>query len=127
MNDIKDLNVQPVTAFEVGGSFLITLFPSIFKGFVPVLCAKLKGNRVKVMHDCKLCRAYGHDQCPYVREGIKYFMIHKRQRFASYTILQKRVPMSPKFKQIPIPSVNTSEHQVREVEGYAAEHTSKCG
>lgn len=118
----KEIIVQPVTCFEVKGVFLVTLFPSIFQGFVSVLCGKAKGkNRVLVVHDCTLCQAYGHENCPYVKEGIKTYMIHVGKRFPSYTVLQREVTPDPLWTQIPVPKIEKAE-QPKKVKEY--EHTA---
>lgn len=110
MNDVKNLNIQPVTFFEVKGVFLVTLFPSIFQGFTAVLCGKEKDHeRIKVIHDCMLCKAYGHQNCPYVKEGMKYYMIHVKKKYPSYTILQRKVTPDPRWTQIPKPKVDEKE------------------
>lgn len=101
------LKVKPVTCFEMKGVFLVTLFPSIFKGFTAVLCGEEKGTRhAKVIHDCILCKAYGHKNCPYVKEGIKYYNWHTGDNLSTteYSILQKEVKIDPRWTQIPIPT-----------------------
>lgn len=110
-----DLNLKPVTVFEVKGAFIITLYPSLFKGFVPVLCGLGKKADVHVVHDCMFCKAYGHENCPYVKAGIKTFMIYKRQKFRSYTITRKQFwPRPDLMKQIPVPQPQKQEEKKNE-------------
>lgn len=119
--DIKDLDVQPITAFEVKGAFLVTLFPSIFQGFISVLTGKAKyNNGIHIVHDCTLCQAYGHKNCPYIKGAMKAFMIYHKQRFASYTITQKKIVPNPKWTQIPVPSIKVDKKK----ESEAYEYTS---
>lgn len=104
--------VQPITCFEAKGLFLVTVFPSVTKGITTVLCAEKKGSdRLIVVHDCLLCQAYGHEHCPYVKEGIKTYMLYTKQRFHSYEIKQKKVPFNRNWKQIPVPSISAVEHE----------------
>ncbi|MFD1362778.1 hypothetical protein [Lentibacillus salinarum] len=114
---IEDLNIQPITAFEVAGSHLVMVYPSIFQGVTVVFCAKAKNaDVVQVIHDCTLCQAYGHKRCPYIKEGIKHFMMYKEKRFSSYNILRRHVPVNPKWKQIPVPTVEVERKGVQENE-----------
>lgn len=107
--DIDSKDIQPITAFEAKGAFLITLFPSIFQGFTSVLCGDQKGtdNCIHVMHDCTLCQAYGYRNCPYIKEGIKAYMIYKKKRYTSYKVTQQTIKTSiyAKLDQIPVPTV----------------------
>ncbi|MFD1363157.1 hypothetical protein [Lentibacillus salinarum] len=115
--EIDELNIQAVTAFEVAGSYLVMVYPSIFQGLTIVFCGKAKGaNVVQVIHDCMLCRAYGHKRCPYIKEGIKHFMMYKAKRFSSYNILRRDVTVNPKWKQIPIPTVRVERKEVKAYE-----------
>lgn len=104
MNEMN-LNVQPVTFvpftfFEVKGLCLLILFPTIFQGFTGVLCGRERdAERIRVIHDCLMCKANGHRNCPFVREGVRYFMAHVREKYPSYSILQKRVVPNPRWKQ----------------------------
>lgn len=110
MIEKMNLNVQPITFFEVKGVFLVTLFPSISKGIVSVLCGEEKNaERVRVIHDCLFCKAYGHENCPYVLEGMKYYMIRVQKKYHSYTVLKRKVVPNPRWKQIPMPTVVHNE------------------
>lgn len=101
MNEIKNLIVQPICFFEVKGLFLVSIFPTVFRGITAVLCGEEKKNRNKILviHDCKICKAFGHEHCPYVQEATKYFMAHVKEEYPSYSLLQRTVVPSPKWKQ----------------------------
>ncbi|MFD2658485.1 hypothetical protein [Gracilibacillus thailandensis] len=101
LKNLSELNIQPVTFFEVKGLFFVTLFPSIFQGFTAVLCGKEKGSeQVRVIHDCMICKAYGHENCPYVKEGINYYKQRVKKDYPSYSILQRKVTPNPKWYQL---------------------------
>lgn len=114
--DIK--NIQPTTAFELKGAFLVTLFPSMFQGFTSVLCGDQKGidDCVHVIHDCTLCKAYGYKNCPYIKQGIKAYMIYKGKRYTSFKITQQpiKASMYAKLNQIPVPTVDDKKVNKRE-------------
>lgn len=125
MMDIKNLNVQPIAGFEVRGLFIVAVFPSPFRGLVSTLCGEEKHHdRVRVIHDCVLCKAYGHENCPYVREGIKFFQNHTGNNFPSYSILQRQVNFDPQWTQIPLPN---EQLRVNPIEGqYSSKHSRGC-
>ncbi|MCB5935613.1 hypothetical protein LI012_12315 [Caldibacillus thermoamylovorans] len=101
---MNDIVVQPITCFEWKGAFIVTLFPSITKGIVTVLCGQKKGeNKILVVHECLLCKAYGYENCPYIKEGMKTYMLHVQKTFPSYEVLSRTVKFNPNWKQIPIP------------------------
>ncbi|MBA2176839.1 hypothetical protein H0266_18325 [Halobacillus locisalis] len=105
----KNLNVQATTCFELRGVFLVSLFPSITKGFTPVVCGEEKDTgKAKVIHSCLICKAYGHQNCPYVQEAIRMFMIHKKKKFRAYSIKQYNIEWKNliKLPQIPVPSLS---------------------
>lgn len=99
--NFKNFDVQPITVFEMEGVFLMTLFPSIFKGFTAVLCGRDRhnANQIRVIHDCMICKGYGHENCPYVQEGMKYYMAYENQKFPSYVIMQRNVVPDPRWHQ----------------------------
>lgn len=100
MSDFKELIIQPTTFFKLEGVFLVTLFPTLFKGFTSVLCGKEKGkDRVRVIHDCVICKGVGHKNCPYVREGIKYYMTYVQEKYPAYSIFQRKITINPRWYQ----------------------------
>lgn len=114
---LEDLTIQPVTAFEVASSYLVMVYPSIFRGLTVVFCGQSKdAGMVQVIHDCTLCKAYGPKRCPYVKEGIKHFMVYKEKRFSSYNILRRNVSVDPNWKQIPVPTVEVARKEVKPYE-----------
>jgi|SRR5699024_5224918 len=118
--EIEDLNIQPVTAFKVAGNHLMLIYPSIFHGFVNVFCGESKKpGTVLVVHDCMLCQGYGHRRCPYIKKGIKNFMVYREKRFSSYDILKKMMPVKLIWEQIPV-----SDVQVERKEGAGYEFTT---
>lgn len=101
MNLLKDLNIQPVTFFEVKGLFFVTLFPTIFQGFTTVLCGREKNTeRILVFHDCMVCKGYGQKNCPYIAEGVKYYKHHVGNDYHSYKVVQRKVTPNPRWKQL---------------------------
>lgn len=102
MNELKisDLNIQPVTFFEVKGLFLVTLFPSIFQGFTAVLCGKEKDvERVLTIHECTICKANGHENCPYVKEAVNFYKQHVGNDYKDYRVIQKEIVPDPRWTQ----------------------------
>ncbi|GAE93091.1 hypothetical protein JCM21714_2128 [Gracilibacillus boraciitolerans JCM 21714] len=106
LNEIKKLNIKPITAFNGKGIYFIVTYPTIFKGVSSVLCALQKDMTIKVIHNCHLCRAYGYHECPYIRQAINEYKIYRQIDSTKYVLLQQYV--DPKYilkaEQIPVPS-----------------------
>ena len=101
---MRELKPSAITYFvEQEDRYFVSVFPSLAGGIVTVLCGDDGGTDIKVVHDCMICSRDSDESCPFVKEAMRLYMIHKHKRFTSYTFFQRLVVIDPEWLQIAVP------------------------